>query len=96
MRKDPRKQNMTVDEYLKFEERSQIRHEYVDGQIHAMTGATAGHVLLCKNFVSAFDRHLDGSPCRVEFTDIKVHVKAANCFYYPDVLITCEPFDPKA
>lgn len=88
--------DMTPDDYLKFESRSSIRHEYIDGQVYAMTGGTAAHNLLCRNLVAALHRHLDGSPCRVQFADIKVHVQSANCFYYPDVLVTCERFEPKA
>lgn len=87
---------MTVDEYLNFEEGSKVRHEYVEGQIFAMSGSTEAHNLICVNLLTAVHAHLEGTGCRAFTNDMKVHVKAANSFYYPDIMITCEPFVAKA
>jgi Uma2 family endonuclease len=86
--------NMTVDEYLSFEESSSVRHEYVDGQVFAMSGSTEAHNVICVNLLSRIHSHLRGTGCRAFLADMKVHVKAANCFYYPDIMVTCDPLVP--
>lgn len=88
-------QYMTVEEYLKFEGRSAQRHEYVRGQIFAMTGSTVAHNTICRNLLIAIQSLLEGSPCQAFFIDVKVRVEAANSFYYPDILVTCEPVNSK-
>jgi Uma2 family endonuclease len=80
---------MSVEEYLAFEERSPIRHEYVCGRIVAMTGTTQRHNVIANNINAVLRNHLKGGPCRVFTIDLKVHVLAANCFYYPDVVVAC-------
>jgi Uma2 family endonuclease len=81
---------MTPEEYLKFEEKSEIRHEFVDGEVFAMTGTTKDHERISINLVVKLEPHLRGTGCRVFTSHIKVHVATANCFYYPDLLVTCE------
>jgi Uma2 family endonuclease len=87
---------LTVDEYFKLEEKASVRHEYVDGQIFAMTGATYRHVLIVGNVYSLLRSLVKGKggPCQVGTNDLKVRVEASNCFYYPDVLVSCGKFDP--
>jgi Uma2 family endonuclease len=80
---------MSVEDYLAFEERSPIRHEYVDGRIVAMTGSTQRHNTIAGNINSILRNHLKGGPCRAFIIDLKVHVSAANSFYYPDVVVAC-------
>jgi Uma2 family endonuclease len=87
---------MTVDEYLKLEESSNGRHEYVDGQLFAMTGATLAHNVICGNLFTKLRTHLRDSVCRAFINDMKVHVQVANSFYYPDVMVTCEPLVAKS
>jgi Uma2 family endonuclease len=82
---------MTVEEYLAFEERSQTRHEYLDGQVFVMTGAKDAHNVINVNLTAKLHSHLQGTGCRVYSSDMKVHVKACNSFYYPDLIVTCEP-----
>jgi Uma2 family endonuclease len=90
MHDQPQRPYMTVDEYLKFEEASDVRHEYVDGQVFDMTGATQAHNMICGNLFARLHGHLQGTGCRAFHADMKVHVKAANSLYYPDILVTCE------
>ncbi|HEY9786901.1 MAG TPA: Uma2 family endonuclease [Candidatus Obscuribacterales bacterium] len=80
---------ITADEYLKKEEASSVRHEYIDGQIFAMTGATLRHSLIVGNIYSILRSFLKGGSCRVVTNDLKVRVEATNCFYYPDVVVSC-------
>ena len=87
---------LTIDEYLRSEEHSKVRREYVDGHVFAMSGSTDAHNVICVNMVAKLHAHLRGTGCRVYSNDMKVHVKAANSFYYPDIMVTCEPFAAKS
>lgn len=87
---------MTVEDYLKFEECATVRHEYVRGQLFAMSGATEAHNVISGNLYVALHNFLRGSGCRVFQNDMKVRVEAADSFYYPDIMVTCEPFDAKS
>lgn len=86
---------LTVEEYLKAEESSNIRHEYVDGEIFAMAGASEEHNLITSNLIALLRPHLRGTPCRAFVSDmkLKVNVQNADIFYYPDLLVTCEQSD---
>ncbi len=90
---------LTVEEYLKFEQDGEIRHEYVAGQIYAMTGSSREHNLIATNIISLLRPHLRGGSCRAFVSDMKVKIKAnnqkADLFYYPDVVVTCDPQDRK-
>lgn len=81
--------------YLEFENRSEIRHEYLGGQIFAMAGASDIHNLIALSIVSRLYLHLFGSPCRVFMSDmkVKINLKEALIFYYPDIFVTCDPTD---
>jgi Uma2 family endonuclease len=81
---------MSVEQYLAFEAESQTRHEYVDGQLFAMSGATKAHNLISLSLASALHIHLRSTPCAATMSDMKVRIETANCFYYPDVMVTCE------
>lgn len=76
-----------------LEETSSIKHEYIDGQIYAMAGATDAHVTITGNLFAALLSHLRGTDCRVYFSDMKAQVDAINRFYYPDAMVTCDPQD---
>ena len=80
---------MTMKEYLAFEEESQIKHEFVDGCVFAMTGGTRTHHTIAANIYSSLRAHLKGSGCRAYVGGVKVHVKAASSIYYPDVVMDC-------
>lgn len=86
---------MTEEEYLAFEEKSQVRHEYLGGTIHAMVGSTRAHNGIALNLASALKEQLRGGPCRVFMTDIKVKVAKENSYYYPDVVVTCDAREAK-
>lgn len=83
-----------VDEYLELEKHSEVRHEYADGYIYAMVGASAAHNQLTTNLGYAIHGHLRGSTCRVFQSDMKVQIDRV--FYYSDLVVTCEPVEPKA
>ena len=78
-------------EYLAFDASAELKHEYVDGEIHAMTGTTVKHNRISGNLFVALKQHLAGRPCETFIADLKVHAAAANAFYYPDLVVRCQP-----
>lgn len=80
---------LSPEEYLAFDAETGEKYEYIDGEIHAMTGTTVKHNQLAGNLYLALRNHLTGQPCATFFADIKVHVAAANAFYYPDLVVRC-------
>ena len=86
---------LSVDEYLQSEEGSPIRHEYVAGQIFAMSGGTLRHKAISDNLLVSFSNHLRGSPCRAVSSSMKVRlrVNADEIFYYPDAMVACGLLD---
>jgi Uma2 family endonuclease len=83
----------SVAEYLALEERSDVRHEYVDGFIHALAGETERHNLLVLNIAFLLRAVARGRSCRVVTENVKLHIAAINKIYYPDVMVLCEPGD---
>lgn len=84
---------ITPEEYLQMEEQSAIKHEYIDGYIYAMAGATDPHVTIALNLASLLRNHVRGSGCRVYIADMKARIESLNRFYYPDVMVTCDQKD---
>jgi Uma2 family endonuclease len=60
-----------------------------------MSGATLAHNQICGNFYALLHAHLSGTGCRAYINDVKLCIEALNSFYYPDIMVTCEPFVPK-
>jgi len=81
---------ISVAEYLASEKDSPVRHEYVDGQMYAMAGASDRHNRIALNLASRLNDHLNGEPCEVFIADMKVVVDPV-VYYYPDVVVTCDP-----
>lgn len=78
-------------EYLQDEMCAEIRHEYIDGQVFAMSGASRNHGLLVANCVQTLTNHLQNGPCMTFPADMKV--KADRCFFYPDIAVVCDDDD---
>jgi len=87
------KPRLTADDYLSGELTSDIRHEYVDGEVYVMAGAGEAHNLIALNVASFLRSHARGGPCRVFISDMKLHVATWKAFYYPDVMVVCDPDD---
>jgi len=85
--------HITEEEYLQGELLTDIRHEYIDGQIYAMAGASTKHNLISKNVLFGLEQSLrkQNSPCDVFSSDMKVKIrdKITN-YFYPDVMLVCE------
>jgi Uma2 family endonuclease len=74
-------------EYLQGEMISDIKHEYVAGEVYAMAGASRNHQRISRNILAALIQHLSNMPCEPFAADMKV--KVDDCFFYPDVLVVC-------
>lgn len=79
--------------FLDWEATQPERHEYVRGEVFAMTGASDRHNLVAGNLYMLLRTHLRGSPCQVFISDMKVRVDAADAIFYPDLLVTCSASD---
>lgn len=83
----------TAVEYLAWEALQPERHEFLDGELFAMAGAEDRHVTVAMNMAFALRQHLSGSACRTYMSDMRLHIAAANSYFYPDVLVTCSAQD---
>ena len=79
--------------YLAWEELQPERHEYVDGEVYAMTGALAPHNFISGNAYVWLRQALRGSPCSAFIDSHKLRINAQGDFLYPDVMVTCDSRD---
>jgi Uma2 family endonuclease len=84
---------LSVTDYLQLEAGSLTKHEYINGEVYAMAGASDTHVTIAGNLFALLRSHIRGSGCRVYIADMKIRIETRNCFYYPDVMVTCDPHD---
>ena len=80
---------MTEEEYLAFERASETRHEFLDGRVYAMTGASIRHGRIVGNTFSSVHTRLRGGPCEAITNDLRVRVSASRLNTYPDIVIIC-------
>ncbi len=86
---------MTWEEYLAFEEQSPYRHEFINGSVYAMSGASLAHNRIAQELVVAFRSHLRGGPCEPFFLEAKLEIRTGRdlIMYYPDAMVSCRPQD---
>lgn len=84
---------ISLEDYLEGEKISPIKHEYIRGEVYAMTGASKAHDVIAGNIFALLRNHVRGTGCRVHTADMKVRIEAANVFYYPDATVTCDERD---
>ena len=87
---------MSFEDYLEWESQQEIRYEYVKGEVFAMTGGTIPHNDIALNLYRALYPHLRSRGCRVNVSDVKVQVSPKSIYYYPDVIVSCDPEDLNA
>jgi len=87
---------MDQDEYLRWEAEQAEKHEYLAGEIYAMVGVRREHALVALAIGSVLRQRLKGSPCQTFVADMKLRVMAADAYFYPDVMVTCDPRDRSA
>ena len=88
----PLQESWTVEEYFELEERSTLRHEYINGAIYEMTGVSLAHNKISLKLSSLLMQHVGNGPCQVFSTDVKLNLKLGTdqIFYYPDVMVACD------
>ena len=82
-----------VNDYLLGEQNAFRKHEYVEGLIYAMVGASNNHNRIATNATVCLGTQLRGQPCEVFNSDTKVRIRTSRGirFYYPDCMVVCEP-----
>ena len=88
-----KKSHMTAAEFLAWDESQRERHEFVRGEVFLMAGGEDRNDLVAGNLYIALRQHLSGTPCRVYGSDVKLRVEAADCYFYPDLMVTCSAAD---
>jgi Uma2 family endonuclease len=81
---------LSVEDYFRLEEASSVRHEYVAGEVYALSGATRRHNRIAGNIFARLWAAARGGPCRVYMSDVKLRA-ARDVIYYPDVMVACGP-----
>jgi Uma2 family endonuclease len=76
-------------DYLDWERQQKTRNEYVNGEIHAMTGASRKHNLINGNFFTILHHQLRGKPCEVYTNDMRVKISETGMYTYPDIVAAC-------
>lgn len=84
----PHKVIYTYEEYVSFENGSNVKHEFLDGQIYAMAGGTAEHAALAAASIGQLYAQLRGSECVPFTSDLRVHTNSG-LTTYPDVSVIC-------
>ena len=83
----------TLERFLAWEERQELRHEFDGFQPEAMTGGTAAHETVKMNLAAALVTRLRGKPCRPFGSDLKVRI--GDKVRYPDAFVVCTPVAAK-
>ena len=78
----------TTEEYLELERASELKHEYISGEIVAMAGATRAHNLITGNVAQRLRNQLEGRPCETYSNDMRVRTTPSD-YTYPDVVVVC-------
>lgn len=79
----------TFAEYIALEEQSEAKHELIDGEIYAVARGTPEHGRLAARFCRLLGNALEGKPCEVYSSDVRVRVRETGLVTYPDVSVVC-------
>jgi len=90
------KQLLTPEEYLRRERDSLDKHEFYRGEVFAMAGGSAEHSRITANAIRRIGERLDGSPCGVFDSNLRIRIPSSSLYTYPDVSVICGPleYDP--
>jgi Uma2 family endonuclease len=84
---------MSPEAYFAWEEKQLEKHEYLDGQVYAMSGGSVNHGRIAIKLTSLFDTHLANGGCITANSDIKVNIVGTSNYTYPDASVTCDDRD---
>src|SRR5437879_758991 len=86
---DPAIKYTSSQEYLALERASKEKHEYFEGRIIAMAGASLAHNNIVANLIREIGNSLKGKPCIILPSDIRISVPSGESYMYPDATIVC-------
>jgi Uma2 family endonuclease len=84
---------ITPEEYFAWEERQEVKHEYFEGEVFAISGGTTNHSKIATNILALIDNHLGDGDCQVFNSDARIKIQASEKYVYPDVSVTCDERD---
>ncbi len=82
--------DFSVEEYILFEESSEVHHEFINGYLYEMSGASREHHKLCKKLLRFFENFLEKKGYEIFIENMKVKIPNEKIYYYPDILLTNE------
>jgi len=85
----PKKTYISPEQYLVMERAAEVRHEYSNGEIFEMAGASFEHTIISSNINITLGLQLRGRDCRSVQSDLRVHIPTTGLYTYPDVLVVC-------
>jgi Uma2 family endonuclease len=85
----PETKFITQEQYLEAERSALDKHEYYDGEIFAMSGASLTHNIISSNTIGSLSSKLKGKSCRVFGSDLRIHIPNNSLYTYPDISIIC-------
>jgi Uma2 family endonuclease len=84
---------LTPAEYFVWEEQQIERHEYINGEVYAMSGGSQNHSRIALKFAALLDNRLADRPCRVFNSDCRVNLLRTDDYTYPDASVSCDRRD---
>ena len=84
---------LTSEEYFAWEEKQLEKHEYINGQVYAMSGGSVNHGRLAIRLTALFDTNLENSNCMTGNSNIKINIVETSNYTYPDASVTCDHRD---
>ena len=90
MHLQPLVNRLSAEQYLSQERQSETKSEYFDGEIFAMAGVSREHNQISANLIRVFGNQLLDKPYSVYSSDMKVMIKKARKYTYPDLVIACQ------
>ena len=83
------KTRYTLQEYLDLERSREARHEFLNGDVFAMGGASWPHALIVSNLIASLKTPLRKRGCHVTSNDLRVKVSVTGLYTYPDITVVC-------
>ena len=84
---------MSSNAFLDWERKQEYKHEYINGEVFAMPGASINHNRIASNIIIDVGSFLKDKSCDIFGSDLRIAVKSKNSFFYPDVVIACDELE---
>lgn len=84
---------VTAGDYFALDAASPLKHEYVNGEVYAMAGASERHNTIAGNLFVKLHTAPGRTRCRPFMGDMRLRLARGATYYYPDVMLVCDPLD---